>query len=80
MAGTSNRGLGSPKMSLEKKRAIQSKGGLISSQKQDMRMLGRKGGRAAHQSGRVHKLTFAERSEGGAHSSGNFTNKLKSVS
>lgn len=54
MTGTSSRGLGSPKTSLEKKRSIQSKGGLISSQKQDMKMLGRKGGRAAQQSGRAH--------------------------
>lgn len=74
MTNTSRRGLGSPHIHEATKRAIQSEGGKTSSQKQDMKKLGRKGGRAAQQSGRAHKLTQEERSEGGRNSGGNFAN------
>lgn len=74
MANTQSRGLGSDNMSNQKKHDIQSAGGTASSQKQDMSKLGKKGGRAAQQSGNAHELTEAERSQGGSNSGGNFAN------
>ena|SRR5256885_16680308 len=51
-----------------------SKGGQVSSSKQDMSALGSKGGQAAQQSGHAHQLTDEERSKGGSMSGGNFAN------
>ncbi len=63
----SPRGLGSSQIDETTKKKIQSKGGKASAAKQDMRELGRKGGKAAQKSGNVHRLTPEERSRGGKH-------------
>ncbi len=72
MADIASRGLGSDKIDPQKKRAIQSRGGRVSSMKQDMSVLGRKGGRAAQRSGNAHRLTNNERSRGGQSSPTSF--------
>jgi general stress protein YciG len=74
MPTTSKRGLGSGKIDPQRKRDIQSKGGQVSSSKQNMSDLGRKGGQAAQRSGRAHKLTNEERNKGGQNSPTNFAN------
>lgn len=54
--------------------AARSKGGQVSSSKQDMSKLGHKGGLASQKSGHAHELTDEERSLGGQNSGGNFAN------
>ena len=75
MPTPSKRGLGSSKIDQATKRSIQSKGGRVSSSKQNMSDLGRKGGQAAQRSGHAHKLTNEERSKGGQNSPTNFANR-----
>ncbi len=64
-----NRGFASPNYPREKADQARSRGGQISSQKQDMSKLGQKGGQAAQQSGNAHRLTDADRRKGGERSS-----------
>ena len=75
MTDTSHRGLGSAKIDPQRKHDIQSKGGHVSSARQDMSQLGQKGGQAAQQSGNAHQLTTEERSKGGQNSPTNFANR-----
>lgn len=75
MPTKSKRGLGSGKIDPQRKYEIQSKGGQVSSSKQNMSDLGRKGGQAAQKSGNAHKLTNEERSKGGQNSPTNFANR-----
>lgn len=69
MRHKTKRGLGSSAIDPNTKLQIQQKGGHVSAKKQDMSTLGRKGGKAAQNSGKAHKLTTKERSQGGLHSS-----------
>lgn len=63
------RGFGSPNYPRDKATRARSKGGQISSKKQDMKRLGQKGGQAAQMSGNAHRLTADERRRGGEKSS-----------
>lgn len=54
---------------------VASQGGrTVSQDPQHMSDIGKKGGKAAQQSGHAHKLTDEERSRGGSMSGGNFAN------
>lgn len=66
---SSTRGFGSPNYPRDKATKARSRGGQISSKKQDMKKLGQKGGQAAQMSGNAHRLTAEERRRGGEKSS-----------
>ncbi|HVF69555.1 MAG TPA: hypothetical protein VNA13_03240 [Xanthomonadales bacterium] len=69
MTKTNQKGFASPNYPQDKAEKARSKGGQVSSRKQDMSKLGQKGGQAAQQNGNAHQLTDEDRRKGGERSS-----------